>query len=159
APRLADRADRARALAEERAVRLPVDLLVLEADERDRRVGALLERATLPAVDQVGPVHARLAGGGDAEAAHHPAAGRAPSIRVGGDGRAVPDEAVGRRARRAVGIARIAVRDSRPTDGARQVRAVVGVADAEDLGVLARDRVAVDPLVGVRVARIVDVAV
>src|SRR4029079_1241504 len=71
APRLADRADGARALAEERAVRLPIDLLVLEADERDRRVAALLERPTLPPVDHIGPIHARLAGRRDAEAAHH----------------------------------------------------------------------------------------
>src|SRR5207253_11464268 len=56
APVLADGAHRARALAEERVVRLPVHLLVLEADERDARVRALLEGAPLPAVDEVGPV-------------------------------------------------------------------------------------------------------
>jgi hypothetical protein len=53
APDLADDADGAGPPAEQRAVGLPVDLLVLEADDGNRGVRALLERAALPAVDQV----------------------------------------------------------------------------------------------------------
>src|SRR5207247_5258079 len=102
APDLADGAHRARALAEERVVALPVHLLVLEADQRDDRVRTLLEGASLPAVDEIRAVGAGLVRLGHLQAAHHPAAARLPLVGVRVHGDAVAREAVGGRSRGAV---------------------------------------------------------
>ena len=160
APDLANGAHRARALPEERAVGFPVDLLVLEPDQRDGRVRVLLKGAALPAVDQVGAVVAGLRGVRDRHAADHPAAARMPGIRVARHADTVAREAIGRGAGGVVGDGRAAsgvVR--RAADVAGEVRPVPRVARAELLGIVVTETALVDPLGGVRIARVVDVAV
>ena len=163
APDLADRSDRADPPAEQRRVGFPVDLLVLEADQGDAGVRALLEGPSLPPADQVRAVVPGGPGPGDLHGADHPAAAGVHLVGRGRDRHRVDREAVAapRRHRRLV----VALaRDRRVAADVRahpaaQVRSVAGVARAQLLGVALREAVPVDPGVGVRVSRHLHVAV
>src|SRR5438105_1528419 len=89
APHLPDGPHRPHLPAEQRGVQLPVGLLVLEADQRYRRVRAGLERTSLPPRDEVGAVLVPRAGRRNLQLAHHPAAGRVHTVSGRPDGHAV----------------------------------------------------------------------
>ena len=149
APHLADGAHRTGPLAEQRRVGFPVHLFVFEADEGDRGVGTRLERASFPAIDEVGAVIAGLARFRHLHAADHPATACGPSVLRRRHGQPVTREAV-------LGLSLLPVRVAHR---AGEVRPVAGVAAAELFGIALGEAVAVDPLVGVGVALVIDVAV
>ena len=149
APDFTNRAHRTGALAQQGRVGFPVDLLVLKADHRNVGVGALLERASLPAVDDVGAIDALGSGLGNLHAANHPAAAGIHLVLVAANGHAIAREAVGRVLRAGTGAIR--------ADRSRQVRAVAGVAGAELLRIAVSPEAPVNPLVGVGVARVLHV--